>query len=105
MRDNIALLSEAAEWWRVVTGPVEAEIDPEDRAFLSRAAELLPEEPWDETTFKAWTKAVGADTGRKGKALFQPLRVALTGRSDGPELRRLIPLFGRRSTSDRLSGH
>lgn len=105
VRDNIALLSEAAEWWRVVTGPVEAEIDPEDRAFLSRAAELLPEEPWDETTFKAWTKAVGADTGRKGKALFQPLRVALTGRSDGPELRRLIPLFGRRSTSDRLSGH
>jgi glutamyl-tRNA synthetase len=105
VRDNIALLSEAADWWQVVTGPVAADIAPEDRAFLAEAAELLPEEPWDETTFKAWTKAVGAATGRKGKALFQPLRVALTGRPDGPELRRLIPLFGRRSTLDRLSGH
>ncbi|MGX1305858.1 glutamyl-tRNA synthetase [Amorphus suaedae] len=105
VRDNIELLSEAADWWQVVTGPVVADIAPEDRAFLAEAAEVLPEEPWDETTFSVWTKAVGAATGRKGKALFQPLRVALTGRSAGPELRRLIPLFGRRSTLDRLSGH
>lgn len=105
VRDNIALLPEAADWWRVVAGPIDADIAPEDAAFLAQAAELLPEEPWDESTFKTWTKAVGAATGRKGKALFQPLRVALTGRPDGPELRRLIPLFGRRSTLDRLSGH
>ncbi|MGX1097754.1 glutamate--tRNA ligase [Amorphus sp. MBR-141] len=105
VRDNIALLREAAEWWQVVTGPIAADIAPEDRAFLAEAAAVLPPEPWDETTFSAWTKAVGAATGRKGKALFQPLRIALTGRSAGPELRRLIPLFGRRSTLDRLSGH
>jgi len=104
IRDNISRLSEAADWWRVVTGPVEADLSDEDRAFAAEAARHLPEEPWDDTTFKAWTKAVQAATGRKGKALFQPLRIALTGRPDGPEMRSLMPLFGRRSTLDRLSG-
>ncbi|MEW5423200.1 glutamate--tRNA ligase [Amorphus sp. 3PC139-8] len=103
VRDNLTRLSEASEWWQVVTGPVEPAVDPDDRELLSLAADLLPEEPWDETTFSAWTKAVGKASGRKGRALFAPLRLALTGRSSGPELRRLMPLFGRQRTLDRLS--
>lgn len=103
VRDNITRLSEAEEWWRIVVGPIHVELDPGDQELLAQAAALLPEEPWDETTFSTWTKTVGAASGRKGKSLFQPLRMALTGRSSGPELRRLMPIFGRQNTLDRLS--
>ena len=41
---------------------------------------MLPPEPWDEETWGAWTKAVAAETGAKGRGLFHPLRLALTGR-------------------------
>jgi len=70
---------------------------------LAEAARLLPDEPWDETTWSAWTKAVQAATGRKGKDLFLPLRRALTGLDHGPEMKRLLPLIGRNRTSARLS--
>ena len=65
---------------------------------------LLPPEPWDESTWGAWTKAVAAETGAKGRALFHPLRLALTGREHGPELKKLLPLIGRDKTLARLEG-
>ena len=60
---------------------------------------LLPPEPWDEATWGAWTKAVAAETGAKGRALFHPLRLALTGLEHGPELKKLLPLIGRAKSS------
>ena len=101
VRDNLAKVAEAAAWWAVVTGPVAAA--PDDKDFVAAARALLPEEPWDEATWGLWTKAVGAATGRKGRDLFMPLRRALTGLDHGPELKRLLPLIGRRNTSVRLS--
>lgn len=102
VRDNLAKVVDAALWWRVVEGPIEPVVSAEDVDFLGAAKALLPEEPWDETTWGAWTKVVGAATGRKGRALFMPLRQALTGLDHGPELKRLLPLIGRRNTSARL---
>ncbi len=67
------------------------------------AIAALPQEPWDETTWSAWTQAVKETTGLKGKALFHPLRLALTGRESGPELAKLLPLIGRARTLARLS--
>ena len=75
----------------------------EDRAFLDQAAACLPPEPWDGATWGAWTAALKALTGRKGRDLFHPLRLALTGREAGPELAALLPLIGRVRASDRLS--
>jgi len=75
----------------------------DDRSFLDEASELLPPEPWDETTWSAWTNALKAKSGRKGRALFHPLRLALTGREDGPELKSLLPLLGRKACQARLS--
>jgi len=69
-----------------------------------RPTELLPPEPWDETTWGAWTGAVKAATGRKGKALFLPLRLALTGLDHGPELKTLLPLIGHERAEARLAG-
>ena len=77
----------------------------EDPSFLDEAAARLPPEPWGETTWKEWTAAVSAATQRKGRALFHPLRLALTARETGPEMAKLLPLIGRAKASARLSGH
>lgn len=101
VRPNLATVAEAADWWRVVEGAVPSPPEAE-RGFLAEAARALPPEPWDETTWGVWTKAVAAATGRRGKALFLPLRVALTGREHGPEMKALLPLIGRSRVLARL---
>lgn len=102
IRGNIGVLSDAASWWAVVAG----EIDPiiEDRELTQQAAKLLPEEPWDDTTWDVWIAALKTASGRKGRALFHPLRLALTAREDGPELKALLPLIGREKAEARLLG-
>ena len=102
VRPNLTWLSEARVWQTICRGPVAPVIA--DAAFARQAAELLPPEPWDETTWQAWTGAVKAATGAKGKALFLPLRQALTGLDHGPELKALLPLIGRARALARLSG-
>jgi len=102
VRANVTKLSDADVWWQVVEGPVIPLI--EDRDLTIAAGGLLPPEPWDETTWSTWTKAVAASTGAKGRGLFHPLREALTGRGDGPELKKLLPLIGRARSLARLNG-
>ena len=75
-----------------------------DKELLEIAAKLLPETDWDNTTWGTWTKAIKAETGRKGKGLFMPLREALTALSHGPEMKLLLPLIGREITLKRLAG-
>lgn len=99
---NIETLGDVRAWQEICRGPVTPVI--EDVEFAARAAATLPPEPWDAETWGAWTRAVAADTGRKGKALYRPLRLALTAREHGPELRNLLPLIGRRRVLARLSG-
>ena len=100
-RGNLARFEDIDIWRDVIAGEVTPVI--EDRVFLDQAAALLPPEPWDGATWGQWTNAVKAATGRKGKALFHPLRLALTGRDAGPELAALLPLIGRAKASARLS--
>jgi glutamyl-tRNA synthetase len=102
IRGNIGRLAEAAEWWPVVSGDIAAV--HEDAAVVAAAAETLPPEPWDAGTWKAWSQAISAKTGAKGKALFHPLRLALTGRDKGPEMAPLLPLIGRERVARRLTG-
>ncbi|HWV20837.1 MAG TPA: glutamate--tRNA ligase family protein, partial [Devosia sp.] len=102
LRENLVRFPDIAEWSKLVTGPVEPVIAEEDRDFLEMAKAMLPAEPWDETTWGHWTNALKGATGRKGKALFLPLRMALTGRHDGPELKSLLVLLGRKACLDRL---
>jgi len=101
VRGNLARLEEAGNWWRVVHGEIEPLL--EDGAFLDQAATCLPPEPWGEATWAAWTAALKTLSGRKGRALFHPLRLALTGREAGPELAALLPLIGRVKALGRLS--
>ncbi|MGY6246123.1 glutamate--tRNA ligase [Bosea thiooxidans] len=101
-RGNLTRFDEAKLWWRVVEGPVAPVIA--DAAFATKAAGLLPQEPFDGTSWKSWTQALAAATGTKGKALFMPLRQALTGLDHGPELAALLPLIGREKALKRLAG-
>ena len=101
LRPNLTRIEEAAEWWQVVTGPVEPLADKEDAGFLARAAEMLPE-TLDADSWKAWTGKLKAETDRKGRTLFLPLRQALTGRDHGPDMAGLLPLIGREQALERL---
>jgi glutamyl-tRNA synthetase len=101
-RANIGKLADLREWLDVCCGTVAPVI--EDSAFASKAAEMLPPEPWNGGTWSAWTSAVKDATGRKGKELFRPLRLALTGRDHGPEMKDLLPLIGRAKAAARLRG-
>ncbi|MEH6404437.1 MAG: glutamate--tRNA ligase [Sneathiella sp.] len=102
IRGNVASVSEVSDWLAVVDGPITPVV--EDKAFLASAANLLPEGDLDETSWKIWTTAVKDELGVKGKALFMPLRQALTGKSHGPEMNKMLPLIGREKTLARLDG-
>jgi len=104
VRGNLSKLAEAADWWRIAREELEPpQPGSEDVPLLAEAARSLPAEPWDETTWKSWTAALAATTGRKGRALFAPLRLALTGLPHGPELARLLPFIGRERALARLT--
>ena len=101
VRGNLAVLGDAAYWWTCITGDIAPLI--EEPEFLAQARACLPPEPWDAATWAAWTAALKTQSGRKGRALFHPLRLALTGRDQGPELAVLLPLIGRITALARLS--
>jgi len=96
VRGNLDRFGDVQHWWQIVTGdlPEAPELSDEDREFARTAFTLLPAAPWDHQTWKIWTDAVKSETGRKGKGLFMPLRLALTGQAHGPELADLLVLMG-----------
>jgi glutamyl-tRNA synthetase len=102
IRPNLSTVAEAADWWRVVEGPIEATIAADDRAYLAEAHGILANLPWQGDIWHALTDTLKARTGRKGKPLFLPLRLALTGRDHGPDMTALLPIIGRERALERL---
>lgn len=108
IRPNLARLSEAADWWQVVTGPIAApQLSDEDKAYMLEALEAFEFLDW-ETSFaipELWrtlTASLKGRTGRTGKALYLPLRLALTGLDHGPDMAAILPLIGRDAALARL---
>ncbi|PQA87291.1 glutamate--tRNA ligase [Hyphococcus luteus] len=101
VKGNITRLKDAAAWIEVVDGAVDPVI--EDQDFAKAAAALVPDQ-LDTDSWTAFTNAVKEKTGAKGKALFMPLRLALTGRQRGPEMAALFPLIGSEKARARLNG-
>ncbi|MEM9394282.1 MAG: glutamate--tRNA ligase [Pseudomonadota bacterium] len=93
MRANITTRRELADWWAICRDGAVPDIAEEDREFVIQALAALPPLPFDDNTWTTWTAAMKAETGRKGRALFMPLRQALTGRNRGPEMADLMPLL------------
>lgn len=92
VRPNLDRLADAADWWAIAQGATPA-IAPEDADFVAQALAALPPRPWGPQTWGEWTGAMKAATGRKGRALFLPLRRALTGRDHGPDMAAFMPLL------------
>lgn len=100
IRPNLAHIGEAADWWRLVTGPIAPPaFTDEDKAFLATATGALV---WGDNPWGALTSALKEATGRKGRALFLPLRQALTGMDHGPDMGELLPLIGEQEARARL---
>ncbi|MEN9754085.1 MAG: hypothetical protein RLZ07_467 [Pseudomonadota bacterium] len=102
VRGNLERFADAMTWSQVIDGPI-VHTAERDQAFLTEALALLPSSPWDTETWGVWTAKVKDATGRKGKELFMPLRLALTGLEHGPELKLMLPLIGEAEARRRLS--
>jgi glutamyl-tRNA synthetase len=103
IRPNLDRVGEAADLWTIVEGPIAPPaFTDEDRAYLTEAAAVAETIDWSTDPWHALTTALKESTGRKGKALFLPLRQALTGMDHGPDMAALLPLIGRKRAGERL---
>jgi len=101
VRPNLGKFADVKDLARLVNGPVTPIIA--DPAFAAAALEHLPAEIGADS-WSAWTGAVKEATGAKGKALFMPLRQAVTGMEHGPDMASLLPLIDRERIVRRLRG-
>ena len=102
IRPNVAVIADAADWWSVVEGPITTKRADEDTDFLGQAYAIAAALDWSAEPWAALTSALKDASGRKGKALFMPLRLALTGREHGPDMAALLPLIGKERGLKRL---
>lgn len=102
VRGNCETVNDASRYWQVITGPVDSRIEDEDREFVFKARDFLPSGEITQESWGEWTSALKAETGRKGRGLFMPLRRVLTGMDHGPDMKALLPLIGKQNILDRL---
>ncbi len=102
VRGNVSVFADVHVWADVVEGQIAPVV--ENAGFLEQAAALLPAGPYDENAWGAWTNAVKTKTGAKGKQLFMPLRLALTGQPHGPEMPKLFAMLSEDKVRSRLAG-
>ena len=102
VRGNLEIVADAAQWWAVCHDDSQTII--KDEALCNAAIACLPAGEITNETWKNWTKSVSAATGAKGRGLFMPLRLSLTGRNAGPDMAGLLPFIGRDRIIARLSG-
>jgi len=93
IHDNLHTRADIADWWAICAQGATPLVEADDAEFVKEALATLPAKPWDGETWGAWTGALKATSGRKGKSLFMPLRKALTGRGYGPDMSKFMPLL------------
>ncbi len=101
---NISFLHEIKEWIAICNHEFRFENKEADREFLREALGLLPADTTDENCWNLWLEKIKGSTTRKGKELFMPIRLALTGKEHGPELKLLVNLIKREEILARLAG-
>jgi glutamyl-tRNA synthetase len=102
IRPNLRTVAEAADWWQILHGHVEQKAEPGDRELLAAAADALEAIDWSAPPWPQLVARLKESSGHTGRALFHPLRRALTGRDSGPEMAALLPLIGREESAARL---
>jgi glutamyl-tRNA synthetase len=104
IRPNLARLADFASWQKVIDGDIEPpELGHDDRALVREASQIAQSLEWSGEPWRELTQALKASTGRAGKALFLPLRLALSGRESGPEMAPLVARLGKDRTVARLA--
>ena len=104
IRDNIESLAEVKDWWELIHDDIKPIIASDDADYCRQAAELLPDGDWHDASWKNFIGGVKQATGRKGKQLFMPLRLALTAQEHGPDMAKIFMLLGREKVEKRLQG-
>ncbi len=102
VRKNLNILGEINGWYSICYDHITHKVADQD--FLNICSKLLPSDNWDEATWEKWMAKIIEHTGRKGKDLFMPIRLALTAQEHGPELKSLIYLLGKDKIIQRLCG-
>lgn len=103
VRGNIDKVRDAKDWWKIIEDDcVFNAVSADDQDYVHQSVSFLPDGNFDEHSWKNWTNALKTATGRKGRALFMPLRQALTGLDHGPEMAALLPLIGKDKALRRL---
>lgn len=103
VRPNLQKLTDAKEWWEVCHETPDVQSLNLDKEYLKQAANLLPAGEITTEIWSIWTKKIADSTGKKGKELFLPLRLALTGKESGPEIAKVLPLIDREEIVRRLT--
>lgn len=103
LKQNISFLEEMKNWWQICKTNFRHNNKNEDKDFLKTAADLLPEDTSDENCWQLWLEKIKSNSSRKGKELFMPIRLALTGQEHGPELKFLVNLIYREEIIKRLT--
>ena len=104
VKGNLTLFQDIEDILHLINGPVAPVIDAEDADYVAAALDALPTGALTEASWSEWTQSLKESTGRKGRALFMPLRQALTGQAHGPEMQHLLPLIGYDKAVARLQG-
>ena len=102
IKSNIRNINEYKEWYEIINGSIK--VENLDQDFINLTESLLPLEPWDDSTWGDWIALIKKSSDKKGKDLFLPLRRAITGLNDGPELKNIILLMGYDKMKTRLLG-
>ena len=102
IKNNIISLAEAEIWLSIISKHVVPII--KDKKITELASSLLPDEPWNENTWDTWISKIKEKTSVRGKDLMFPIRLAITGREGGPEMKKLLPLLKKELVKKRLDG-
>ena len=104
LRGNLSHLDDAADWVPVLHCLIAPpEVVPDDKGLILQAARVAETVDWADDPWRALTDRLKEATGRKGRALFRPLRLVLTGRESGPEMAPLLKLIGKERALERLT--
>jgi glutamyl-tRNA synthetase len=102
-KGNITFIHEIIEWIDICFGKFRYPNNPNDQEFLKQSLEVLPEITTNENSWQLWLDDIKKISSRKGKDLFMPIRLALSGKESGLELMHLVNFIPRHEIIARLS--
>jgi glutamyl-tRNA synthetase len=103
LRPNLERLSDFPAWFEILRGEIDPpELGHDERLLVRDAASVAEQVDWGAEPWRALTGELKQSSGKKGRELFHPLRLALTGRDSGPEMAGLVARMGKNRAVRRL---